>query len=355
MSMLTARTPSRQGFPGLVRVLAGGVACVALLSEPLTAQPAPAAGAAAAEDGDDQPPPEPEPLTLATQDGGGVGVEIAFWFLAPPGDDPPLATVIVLHDLGGSHLTVEPLAKALQAGGCAVVAVDLRGHGESSITKLERAAGGRPQSDLLKSNDFLAMIATAGGRKREQSAVRGDIEVVRNWLKRKAEAGSLDLDKLFLVGSGLGAAVAAGWTVNDAAWPPIATGPQGGDVRGLIMIDPAFITRGFSIAKPLGMEPLRSRLPIMVITGGDDRDATKVFDQLKRARPTAWFDSRAYDAETRRNTSPAKDVDATALFLKLGGGLKGDQLAAARTSDPRQLDPAGLILAFIKNSIGRDR
>jgi alpha-beta hydrolase superfamily lysophospholipase len=347
--------PSPRGVSGVISAvisaLFGCLVASLALPPPVAAQPAaPAAGKAAGKPGAEEPPPEPEALTFATTD----GVEIAAWFFAPPGDDPPLATVILLHDLGGSHETVEPLAKALQAGGCAVVGLDLRGHGKSVIPKTPRAAAG-DQSGLLKSRDFVSMIATAGGRLREQSAIRGDIEVVRNWLKRQAEAGKLDLDKLYLVGSGVGAAVAAGWTVNDAAWPAIASGPQGGDVRGLVMIDPAFVTRGFSIAKPLGVEPVKTRLPIMVITGGGDRDATKVFDQLKRARPTAWFDSRAYDAETRRNTSPAKDSDASLLFLKLGSRLSGDKLAAARSGDPRQLDPAGLILAFLKTTAGRSR
>jgi pimeloyl-ACP methyl ester carboxylesterase len=310
--------------------------------------PAPAAAAAKP---DEEPPPEPDPFTVTTTDKDLV--EIAGWFMAPGGDEKPLATVLVLHDLGGSHKTIEPLAEALRAGGCAVVTLDLRGHGKSSVSKLARAAGGGGHSHLLKSTDFQAMMAAGVGRVREQSSLGGDLEAVRNWLKRKSEAGEIDLDKLYLVGSGLGAAIAAGWTVNDAAWPPIASGPQGGDVRGLVMIDPAFVTKGFSIAKPLAFEPLRTTLPIMVIAGGEDRDATKVFDQLKRARPTAWFDSRAYDAGARRNTSPAKDSDATLLFLKLGGRLSGDKLAAARSTDPRQIDPAGLVLAFIKNTLGR--
>jgi pimeloyl-ACP methyl ester carboxylesterase len=156
------------------------------------------------------------------------------------------------------------------------------------------------------------------------------------------------LDQLYVVGSGLGATVAATWTVLDAAWPPIASGKQGGDVKGLVMIDPAFVTKGFSIAKPLAVEPVKSSLPIMIIGGGEDRDASKVFDQLKRARPSGWYDSRMFDAEARRNTSPAKDSEASLLFLKLGGKLAGDQLAAARSADPRQPDPAKLILAFIQ-------
>jgi pimeloyl-ACP methyl ester carboxylesterase len=319
---------------------------------PLAAACLTAAGIAAepaANEGEPAPPPPPQVLSLPTSD----GVTIAAWFYGVASDVEPLATVIVIHDLGGSHETVEPLAKALQEAGCNVVAPDLRGHGKSEIGKLAAVAGEAGQSALLKSGDFAAMTATGGGRLREQSAVRGDLEVVRNWIKAQADTGKLDLDTLYLVGSGLGATVAATWAVQDAAWPPIATGRQGGDVKGLVLIDPAFVTKGFSIGKTLALEPLKTTLPIMVIGGGDAGDATKVFDQLKRHRPTGWFDNRLYDAEARRNTSPAKDSDASLWLIKLGGRLAGDKLAAARSADARQPDPARLILTLISVTSGR--
>jgi hypothetical protein len=91
----------------------------------------------------------------------------------------------------------------------------------------------------------------------------------------------------------------------------------------------------------------------MFVSGGEDGDASKVFDLLKRARPSGWYDSRLFDAKANTNTSPAKDSEASLLFLKLGGKLTGDKLAAARAADPRQTDPAKLILAFIQTVAGR--
>jgi len=301
-----------------------------------------------AKDGEKEPPPEPEVVTLQTSD----GVEIKAWVYRVADDTEPLATVLLLHDLGGSHQTVEPLAEALQVGGCNVVVPDLRGHGESQIPQRARAAGADDQSSVLKNLDFAAMTATGGGRVRDQSATRGDLEVIRNWIKQQTGAGKLNLDDLYVVGSGLGAAVGTTWTVLDATWPPIASGPQGGDVRGVVMIDPAFVTKGFTLGKPLAIEPVKSSLPLMII-GGDEGDSAKVFDQLKRARPSGWYDSRLFDAETRKNTSPAKDSEASLLFFKLGGKLTGDRLAAARSPDPRQTDPAKLILAFIQTTAAR--
>jgi len=337
---MSARPPRRAGGVLLPTVVLVMTLCpLALATDP------------AATDGKPKPPPEPEVITATTSD----GVPVSAWYYEAPGDGAAVATVLALHDLGGSHKSLEPLALSLQAAGCSVVVPDLRGHGKSSIARLERAAGDTSQAEMLKSGDFLAMTATAGGRVRDQSSVRGDVESIRNEIKKRGDGEKLTLNKFYLVGSGLGAAVAAGWSVADASWPSLASGPQGGDVKGLVLIDPAFVTKGFSIAKILGVEPVKSLLPVMVIAGDETRDAAKVFDQLKRARPNGWFDNRLFDAETRRNTSPAKDSEASLIFLKLGSRLTGDKLASFRAADARQPDPARLILAFIKSAADRGR
>lgn len=207
---------------------------------PAVAQPAPAATPA-------KPPAKaakPEELLLPTSD----GLELHAWYYPPllDEDEKPKATVILLHDLEGSHRSVEPLAVALQTAGCGVVAPDLRGHGAST-------AKGGDSLDVrgLKKPDFELMAATRGGQIREQSLIRGDVEAVRNWIRRKAEEGELDMQRLFVVGSGLGAAVALAWTAEDANWPDGTKGPQGRQVRGVVLVSPAWTTRGFAINVPL--------------------------------------------------------------------------------------------------------
>jgi alpha-beta hydrolase superfamily lysophospholipase len=326
----------------------------------LVAYPTPAAGQdrpAASATEEESPPPEPLELRLETSDGVGLAVQ----YFPVAGDAKPAATVILVHDLGGSSDALAPLASTLQRAGCAVLVPDLRGHGESSIPAYERAAADGDQSKLLKLPDFKAMAITGGGRVRGQSDLRGDIEAVRHWIKQQADAGKLDLDKLVVVGSGLGGAVAATWTVADAAWPPIATGAQGGHVQALVLVDPAFATKGFLIGPALSNEPVKSRIPIMIMAGTTSRDAGRIFDQLKRSRPTEWFDSRLYDATERRNTSPAKDSEATLLFVQVdardraGRPLDGDALAAMASSDPQQRTPAALIAVFVRAIADRPR
>jgi len=310
---------------------------------PATSAPAAAAGPAQprAEATSDKPA-KPEELVLATTD----GIDLYAWYYPArvAEDDSPKATVILLHDLEGSHRSVEPLAMALQSAGCDVVAPDLRGHGGST-----NRGGGDVDLRLLKKADFELMAATRGGQIRDQSAIRGDVETVRNWIKRKAEDGKLDMNRLFVVGSGLGAAVAAAWTAEDANWPAGTKGDQGRQVRGLVLISPAWTTRGFSISGPLANDAVRADVPVMVIAGRADRDATKVFDQLKRQRLTSWFQQRSDGTKDKaaKLEDPAK---ASLFFFEFDSTRTADALASDRT-----LNPATVIGKFFGMALARPK
>jgi alpha-beta hydrolase superfamily lysophospholipase len=274
---------------------------------------------------------EPEELELETSD----GVGLAAWYYAVPEDEPPAATVILVHDLDGSHKSVEPLALALQKLGIAVVAPDLRGHGASTALLAPNGKDDSIDPKTFKKADLELIAAAAGGRVRDQSAVRGDIEAVRNFIKQKSDAGELDIDRLCVVGSGVGATLAALWTVADWAWPPIASGPQGQQVRGLVLISPVWTTKGLSISPAMSADVLKRQLPIMVLAGRDDRDATRLAEQLKKQRPKEWFEQRA-----GQQPAKAKDLenvaDATFFFMQADSTLSGDKLAAERSAAPAE-------------------
>ena len=261
----------------------------------------------------------------------------AWYYPAARSDDDvgPPAVVILLHELGGSHASVEPLARDLQANGIAVVAPNLRHHGGDS-------------ADIrsLKSTDFAKMAATAGSRVRAQARDRGDVETVRNWIKSQADAGRLDMSKVVVVGVGVGAAVAAHWIVADAAWPAIATGPQGGEVRGLVLVSPAWITRGFSIAPALGAERVKRDIPILVIGGSKDADAVKIYELLKKQRPDGWHEKRG---QTFKQAPKLPEHTLPSLFLRqFETDLTGDRLAATMPRNQRQAtSPSAAIQAFV--------
>lgn len=300
------------------------VATLALLGVAIPALGAPVSEAAAAKRFD-----------LETSD----GVALATWLYEPAEDAEPLATVILVHDFEGSHKSVEPLALALQEAGCTVAVPDLRGHGASTEqvgrdTKLEFRTLRKGEIDLI--------AAGAGGRLREQSAVRGDLETVHAFL---ASRGSTT-DRLAVVGCGAGATLAALWTATDWAWPPIASGPQGQQVRALVLVSPAWAAKGLSLLPALGTEALRRAVPVMVLAGTGDRDAIRVFDQLKRQRPQDWFDQRAgAEKSMGKNVESAKE--ASLILLQLGTTLSSEKLVD-------EANAAAVIRDFLTSALDSD-
>jgi dienelactone hydrolase len=288
-----------------------------------------------------------EELQLETSD----GIRIAAWYYPVPDDAKAVATVILVHDLEGSHKTIDNLARNLQRAGCAVVAPDLRCHGGSG-SRPAALAGSGGKGDvadprLLKKIDLESIAAATGGRLRDQSALRGEIEAVRNWIKQKSESGTLDIDRLCVVGCGLGATLASMWTTADWNWPPTTTGPQGQQVRALALISPVWATKGISMSLPLTSDAIQHKIPILVMAGKSDRDAIRLFDQLKRFRPNEWFQQRSGQAADK-----AKDLedpaDGTAFFIQTDTSLTADKLA----NDP-SLNVADQIKTFFALALAR--
>lgn len=335
----------------LVAPLAGGPAFGQGSAPPATAGTNPPAAAG------DRPRASGEQLKLTTSD----GYALAAWHYpatraeADGERSPPPPVAILLHDSTpeerNSHLSLEPLATALQSRGITVVVPDLRGHGATTGPE----GRGNLDAKTIKKTDFDWMVTTSGGRVRDQAANRGDVETVWNWIKEQAASGKLDAGRLVVVGSGVGAAVAAQWVVADAAWPDLASGPQGRTIRGLVFVSPAWTTRGFSISPALAVEPVRRTLPILVIGGVKDTDATKIYDQLKRQRPDAWKEKRPGQREAKQapkleEDKKKKGVDTPpSLYLwVLDTQLTGDRLAAWLPKDGGAADfPADLIDRFL--------
>ena len=263
------------------------------------------------------------------------GVTLATWLYEPAENAKPLATVILVHDFEGSHETVEPLAVALRDAGCTVAVPDLRGHGAS--TNRSRAGGRDDKLDVrqMRKADLEVIAAGAGGRLREQSAVRGDLETVHAFLA--AQAGSAE--NLVVVGCGAGATLATLWTAADWAWPPLASGPQGQHVQALVLVSPSWAAKGVSLQPALGTDAVKHDVAVMVLAGTQDRDAIRLFDQLKRQRPKEWFDQRA-GAEFTKAKDVEKPGEATLFMMQLDTPLSGEKLVA-------EPDAAGRIKTFL--------
>jgi hypothetical protein len=200
---------------------------------------------------------------------------------------------------------------------------------------------------LLKKIDLESMAAATGGRLRDQSAMRGEIEAVRSWIKQKSDGGTLDIDRLCVVGCGLGGTLASMWTAADWNWPPTTTGPQGQQVRALALISPVWATKGISMSVPLTSDAIQHAIPVMVVAGKGDRDAIRLFDQLKRFRPSEWFQQRAgMPAEKAKDLEDP--ADGTAFFIQIDTTLTADKLA----NDPA-LHVADQIKTFFALALAR--
>ena len=284
---------------------------------------------------------------LMTSDG--VPLQVVYY----PSQGKATATVILVHDIGGSEKTVRKLASGLQQAGCAVAVPDLRGHGASK----------RPDLDASKKNlsaNQLRMIpASGGGRIRKSANLRGDLETVRNWLLEKEETGDVDLDRLCIIGSGLGGTLAATWAAADWNWLPNTQGPQGQQVQSVILISPVWANQGISITSALGartalgqreVKPLLEHLPIMIIAGSDDRQASQLFQRLKGARPTSWFKESANGTkqQSKRTLSPNQNKTGPLVFEEIRSSLRADKLASLPSG---KRTPLQLCVWFISETL----
>jgi pimeloyl-ACP methyl ester carboxylesterase len=264
-----------------------------------------------------------EPVSLVTRDG--VQLKITYFPGAARKGSPQAkqtTPVVFLHDYKGTRAVFTPLVQKLQAQvqdgaerpSFAAVTVDLRGHGES--IKQVFANGSQVDLDAAKLNkDDLIAMATA------------DMDAVRSFLVDKNDAGELNLNKLCLVGSGMGASVAANWALTDWSYPPLAVGKQGQDVKAIAMISPRWFYNGLSMQGPMQFRALKQNVAWLLISGEKDpkfqADIVRIKKQLERFHP-------ATDRTGAQRTSgltvlnlPTR-LQGDSLLTQLGGSVEDE-------------------------------
>ena len=223
----------------------------------------------------------PEPVDVDLQSDDGLVMKATFY----PGTElKQTVPVILLHQWKGERSDFEELALFLQAQGHAVMVPDLRGHGASTRIVSEVLQSQRTlKAELLRPDDFADMV-------------KYDMEAVKRFLMEKNNAGELNIEKLCLVGSEMGALVATTWAVQDYSWPQLPRLKQGQDVKALVLISPPMVfRRALNINMALDHEPVRSALSYMIIAGKNKkagtikstaaRDAEKIYKILSRFHP----------------------------------------------------------------------
>jgi pimeloyl-ACP methyl ester carboxylesterase len=229
---------------------------------------------------------DPEIVALTTKDGAQLALTYYKSPLRPGTPEAKQVTpVVLLHDYLETRATFASLAQRLLFRGeepnqgpfYAVIAIDLRGHGDS--TKQILPNGSTQVLDAARLNDRAGLAAM----------VTLDMEAVRSWLVTKNDEGAFNLNKLCLVGAGMGASVAANWAAQDWAAPPLAVVKQGQDVKALALISPRWSYRGLTMQAPMTQVGLKQNAAWLIISGSetDDvmADARRLNAQLVRFHP----------------------------------------------------------------------
>ncbi|MBI5488648.1 MAG: alpha/beta hydrolase [Deltaproteobacteria bacterium] len=282
--------------------------------------------------------PTPEKLALTTSD----GVALVGDYFPPP--EPSGAPVVVLvHGEGGSRLDFQPLVDRILATPTArpaVVAIDLRGHGESVHAGRQTLAVRTLKPD------------PAAGVGSWQGLVE-DVGAVLRWLRGRAEIG----ERAVIVGVDVGA-VAAARAAAEVLGPPGRA-----VVVGLVALSPAelhgvaFGTRTFPALSSRGVQALA----VAAEDGpaGPPQGVRALEAGLGTARAQAEvFATGGHGMEL---VERRPDVEARVLaFLRrmLGGtrdfALTLDDGAVLHGSIDASLDPGGPAVILVPD-VGKDR
>jgi pimeloyl-ACP methyl ester carboxylesterase len=259
----------------------------------------------------------PQPVKLETKDG--VELSITYYPSSVGKDATP---VVLLHDYKDTQGIFSSLAQRMQSPGeddkhasFAVVTVDLRGHGAS--TKQASPDGSMREIDAAKlsKDDVLAMSEL-------------DMEAVRSFLVGKNDKEELNLNRLCLVGAGMGATVAVNWAAQDWVAPPLTVGKQGQDVKALVLVSPRWKDHGVTIQDALKLAPFKQTIGWMLIYGKDDAaamaDAKRVYKQLDKLHPEPEATKGAKPRDLVALGAPSA-LQGGSLFTQLGPKLE-DQI-----------------------------
>jgi pimeloyl-ACP methyl ester carboxylesterase len=234
--------------------------------------------------------------------------------------------IVLLHGLKQNRNDYKDLARALQKSGYAVIVPDLRGHGESTRRK------GHSRDDTLDAakmtpNQFSIMVTQ-------------DMRVVKDFLWQKNNAGELNIDKLCVVGAGMGASVALNFALVDTVEQERNPVPRpdykvGCFVKALVLISPEISFRGLPIRKAATYPHVQRDIAVMIVVGKHDAKA------LAEAK-------RLYGMFAKSHPEPVGDdkLDRQTLFLgELDTTLQGTKLL-----DPKFNLPA-VIADFIQRRL----
>lgn len=259
------------------------------------------------------PPPKPRPVKLQTKD----GMELSgFYFGSNKGKKA--IPVLMIHDWKSQKAPYGPLCMALRNAGCAVLALDYRGHGGSR--EYTDRNGKTKEFDLKTMN-----------KSHVAAIVNYDLEAAKLFLKEENNEGRLNLNALVVIGSRDGCVLAAGWAQRDWTFATVGSRKRGQDVKALVLISPKRLLKGVPLDKSLADRNIAS-LPILVVVGNgssEQADAERIYKRIEAVKKKMSGSKKAPDL----------------LLLKVKEPLGGSDLV---TRSPRVI-PA--IVKFVNTEV----
>jgi len=242
--------------------------------------------------------------------------------------------VIMLHDFNETRAVFERLALALQIPpepeeapaaappieSRAVVTVDLRGHGESKTAFAPDGTALEVDAARFQMEDFQAMVLQ-------------DLEAVRSFLVEQNDAGMLNLNKLCVVGSGMGANVGVLWAARDWATPPLPVRKQGQDVKALVLVSPRWRDRGLILRDAFKFPPIQRQLSVLLAYGAADRAVAEDGENIEKILARFHPEPPADQVQERKDFfvyKPQTRLQGTNLLKEFGLGPRIASFIEAR-------------------------
>lgn len=189
-----------------------------------------------------------EKINFTTSDGWNI---VANYYPAPGN------AIILLHQLGSDKSSYTSFANELNSKGYAVVALDFRGHGEST-----KRNGQTIKWQTFTNSDFNDMTK--------------DVAATRDWLTNKG------YDEFAIVGASIGANTALNYAVNDS------------DVKTIVLLSPGLEFKGI-----VTNQTIRNfTRPIYIIASNEDsysaRSATIMYELAPGKKEIKMYDGIAH-------------------------------------------------------------
>jgi len=239
--------------------------------------------------------------------------------------------VLCLPMLGRTRSTYADLAGKLQEDGFWVLAIDLRGHGESTRLKTIHGKDETLDAITLAPNHFNLMVTE-------------DLKTIKDFLWEKNNAGELNLDKLCVVGAEMGASIALEFAWYDAMGydqgsPEYGSLKLGRFVKALVLISPETSFKGISIRHAVQNPAVRNEMSVLILVGNGDN---KALGEAKRVYSIFERD--------RLKPDPEKKADQQTLFFTpLETKLQGANLLTDKNLKVEEIITAFFNLRLVKS------